>query len=73
LADDGKFGFTLTLIALLVLCVTFASTALTGGSDQHLQVMAVSGFAAVVGHFFLGGGQYRRQMLEARRRKKDES
>ena len=70
--EDGKIGFLITLAALLVLVATFAMMALSGESDTLLAVMVGSGLVALVGHFMLDGGRFRKNMLAEKKKKKDQ-
>ena len=68
--EDGKAGFLLTLMALLVMTGTFAAMALTGNTERLLPVTIASMITAAAGHFMLGGAEYRSKMLEVRKKRK---
>lgn len=69
--DDGKSGFVITLVALLVMTGTFGAMAFRGTSDTGLFVLLLSMTIAAVGHLLLGGAEFRKQMLADRKKDED--
>lgn len=65
--DDGKLGFVLTVAALLAVVGSFGTMAFRGSSDVLLTVIFCSLVIAAMGHFLLGGAEFREQMLEDKR------
>ncbi|MFU8806243.1 MAG: hypothetical protein ACNA8W_20695 [Bradymonadaceae bacterium] len=70
--EDGKIGFLIALMALITLMGSFGAMALMGSSDLLLSVTVGSIFFVGVGHFVLRGGEYRTQMMEEKRKKREE-
>ena len=68
--DDGKLGFLMALAALIVLMGSFGAMALRGSSDTLLTVMVCAMGFAVIGHFLLGGAEYRKEMIAKKKTKK---
>lgn len=69
--DDGKVGFLLTVLAMLVLVGTLAMLATTGASDKLLSLMFASIIVAAAGHFMLGGGEFRKKMIADKKRRRE--
>ncbi len=65
--EDGKIGFIVTLIAMLLLGGSFARTAFTG-ADFSLEVTVGAVAAMLAGHFMLGGGEFRKKMIEEKKK-----
>lgn len=71
-SSEGRIGFLLTLACLVALAFSFAAMALKGSSDLLLSIMGAAMILAFTGHFVLGGGDFRRQMLEEKKKKRKE-
>lgn len=69
--EQGKGGFVMTVIAMVILVLAFATTALNGGSPLLNRIIVIALFAGLSGHFLLGGGEYRSAMIARKRAKRD--
>ncbi len=67
--ENGKAGFILTVVSLVVVVFSFAATAWLDVSDDVMTIGFVAIATAVAGHFFLGGGEFRKKMIEEKRKK----
>lgn len=66
--ESGKAGFVLTVLSLLVVVFSFGAMAWFGVSDDVLPIIFVALATAGVGHFFLGGREFRKKMLDDRKK-----
>ena len=66
--ESGKAGFILSVISLVVVVFSFAATAWLDVSDDVLTIGFVALATAGAGHFFLGGGEFRKKMIEERKK-----
>ena len=69
--ESGKAGFILTVISLVVVAYSFAATAWMDVSDDVLTLGFIALATAFAGHFFLGGGEFRKKMIENKRNSRD--
>lgn len=71
--DEGKWGFLMALISMIVLVFSFATTALGSGSPTLNKVIIIAVFAGLSGHFVLGGAEYRAQIIAKKRKAREEA
>ena len=70
-SEDGKLGFVLASISLVVLALSFAVMMVDGGGAMVQRIILVAFVTGLTGHFVLGGAEYRAKMMAERRSKKE--
>ena len=70
-SEDGKLGFVLASVSLVVLALGFSMMMVNGGGVMLQRVIVVAFVAGLTGHFVLGGAEFRAKMMAERRKKKE--
>lgn len=68
-SEDGKLGFVIALISLVVLAFSFAIMMVSGGGLVLQRIILAAFVAGLTGHFVLGGAEYRAKMIAERKKK----